>query len=496
MEDSRLQREGVQARGGDACSRRVPGHASIFAAQQCRPASARGASFDWRCLQSRAGNEACRLRPWPPSCYLRKSHARQRRRPPRRDNFANFVPPPHYAVTRSAAFFLAAAALLLLAEVCVLAGHCARHRRLCTFVSGVICIVAGLLMLIGLVMYISIFKAEIGSKLRPRSQLQPPLFTYRYGFSFLLVVSGFMASETAGTCAVFLYIFWHQLEWGRKRHDLHRKLSASSALLLNKMYDGDQSWCSTLIVVTLLCLKFSLQTVPFTSVFLHSQQRRVQVIPHRRYMLESGRGLGGGSTSRLPPPEDHCRSPPPPPPCLSRSHQDLRSAGGCFHAPVPAPHRYHAHVDDDCGPTPPPPPTLHHHGHHHHHHHHHHQRELSTSSRSSSFFPRDATTNTVSTTADINSCAGDEDDAEGSGTPGVVCTAAGPNGVSTDDDDDDEYSPSLQHEFVTFDLDDTQPQLQPAPQRVMVDEQQQTTVSALRPRGDFGFDTLRRTTPV
>ncbi|XP_049948091.1 uncharacterized protein LOC126456380 [Schistocerca serialis cubense] len=374
-----------------------------------------------------------------------------------------------YAVTRSAAFFLAAAALLLLAEVCVLAGHCARHRRLCTFVSGVICIVAGLLMLIGLVMYISIFKAEIGSKLRPRSQLQPPLFTYRYGFSFLLVVSGFMASETAGTCAVFLYIFWHQLEWGRKRHDLHRKLSASSALL----------------------------SPPPPACRRHHLPPPPPVIPHRRYMLESGRGLGGGSTSRLPPPEDHCRSPPPPPPCLSRSHQDLRSAGGCFHAPVPAPyHRYHAHIDDDCGPTPPPPPTLHHHGHHHHHHHHHHQRELSTSSRSSSFFPRDATTNTVSTTADINSCAGDEDDAEGSGTPGVVCTAAGPNGVSTDDDDDDEYSPSLQHEFVTFDLDDTQPQLQPAPQRVMVDEQQQTAVSALRPRGDFGFDTLRRTTPV
>ncbi|XP_049855358.1 uncharacterized protein LOC126335926 [Schistocerca gregaria] len=394
-----------------------------------------------------------------------------------------------YAVTRSAAFFLAAAALLLLAEVCVLAGHCARHRRLCTFVSGVICIVAGLLMLIGLVMYISIFKAEIGSKLRPRSQLQPPLFTYRYGFSFLLVVSGFMASETAGTCAVFLYIFWHQLEWGRKRHDLHRKLSASSALL----------------------------SPPPPACRRHHLPPPPPVIPHRRYMLESGRGLGGGSTSRLPPPEDHCRSPPPPPPCLSRSHQDLRSAGGCFHAPVPAPappyhrhlyhhhtlppppphyHRYHAHVDDDCGPTPPPPPTLHHHGHHHHHHHHHHQRELSTSSRSSSFFPRDATTNTVSTTADINSCAGDEDDAEGSGTPGVVCAAAGPNGVSTDDDDDDEYSPSLQHEFVTFDLDDTQPQLQPAPQRVMVDEQQQTTVSALRPRGDFAFDTLRRTTPV
>lgn len=42
--------------------------------------------------------------------------------------------------------------------------------------------VAGLLMLIGLVMYISVFKAEVGSKLRPRSQLQPPIFTFRYGY--------------------------------------------------------------------------------------------------------------------------------------------------------------------------------------------------------------------------------------------------------------------------------------------------------------------------
>ncbi|KAL1130752.1 hypothetical protein AAG570_011993 [Ranatra chinensis] len=99
-------------------------------------------------------------------------------------------------------------------------------------------------MLIGSVMYISIFKAEIGSKLRPRSQLQPPLFTFSYGYSFLLYVSGFMAIETAGTCAVFLYIYWHQRDWGMKTLEMtnmnhHRKPSSSSVLLVDQhIYTG------------------------------------------------------------------------------------------------------------------------------------------------------------------------------------------------------------------------------------------------------------------
>ncbi|XP_014273280.3 voltage-dependent calcium channel gamma-5 subunit [Halyomorpha halys] len=140
-----------------------------------------------------------------------------------------------YAVTRSALFFIVATLLLFCGEFSCMYGHFRRSRRIFTFVAGVVFIISGLLMLIGLVMYISVFKAEVGGKLRPRSQLQPPQFTFQYGYSFLLYVSGFMSIETAGTCAVFLYIYRHQRDWSRKHMEMttlnHRKLSSSSALL-------------------------------------------------------------------------------------------------------------------------------------------------------------------------------------------------------------------------------------------------------------------------
>ncbi|XP_075230688.1 stargazin-like protein [Lycorma delicatula] len=149
-----------------------------------------------------------------------------------------------YAVTRSAFFFILATVLLFFGEFCCLFGQLVRNKRLYTFISGVVFIISGLLMLIGLVMYISIFKAEIGSKLRPRSQLQPPMFTFQYGYSFLLYVSGFMAIETAGTCAVFLYISWQQKEWSKKRVELHamnhrRKHSNASTINIDQqLYTG------------------------------------------------------------------------------------------------------------------------------------------------------------------------------------------------------------------------------------------------------------------
>lgn len=83
-------------------------------------------------------------------------------------------------------------------------------------------------MLIGLVMYISIFKAEVGGKLRPTSQLQPAVFTYHYGYSFILYVSGFVSTEISGTCAVFLYIYWHQKDWRKKGYAVRSKLISST----------------------------------------------------------------------------------------------------------------------------------------------------------------------------------------------------------------------------------------------------------------------------
>lgn len=64
----------------------------------------------------------------------------------------------------------------------------------------------GLIMLIGIIMYISLFKSEIGSKLRPKSVFQPPLFTYRYGHSFILFVVGCISAEIVGTLNFFLFI--------------------------------------------------------------------------------------------------------------------------------------------------------------------------------------------------------------------------------------------------------------------------------------------------
>ncbi|KAK7870812.1 hypothetical protein R5R35_005472 [Gryllus longicercus] len=396
-----------------------------------------------------------------------------------------------YAVTKSAVFFILATLFLCLGEFCCLFGHFARQRRLFTFISGVVFIISGLLMLIGLVMYISIFKAEIGNKLRPRSQLQPPLFTYRYGFSFLLVVSGFMASETAGTCAIFLYIYWHQKEWMRKRHELHlhrRKLSSSSMLL-----------------AAAEAAAAAPPPHPHPPPGIFPCRRH----PHPYY-------AGGGGGGRAPPPPGHHRLPPARAcaavgggisptlhqrrfyldraagdddsqevsPCLSRSHQNLpASVSSCvegsmrdigvsasfYSFPAAAAsasgyhHYYHHHGEEECGA--PPPLDLH-------------GRPPPRSGSRASFFPRDVTTNTVSTTADINSCEGGD-------------AAEGP------DDDEDEYSPSIQHEheFVTFDLDE--PRVPPAPPaRASAAAAAAAHAADEQRRKEFSLETLRRTTPV
>lgn len=71
----------------------------------------------------------------------------------------------------------------------------------------------GLIMLIGLIAYISILKAEIGSKLRSRSTLQPALFKVSYGQSFFLFVFGFIATEFVGVLNIFLFINMHEMNY-------------------------------------------------------------------------------------------------------------------------------------------------------------------------------------------------------------------------------------------------------------------------------------------
>jgi hypothetical protein len=60
-------------------------------------------------------------------------------------------------------------------------------------------------MLIGLIMFISIFKSEIYHKVRATSSTLEPLFTFHYGHSFILYVIGFVFVELAGILNVCLF---------------------------------------------------------------------------------------------------------------------------------------------------------------------------------------------------------------------------------------------------------------------------------------------------
>ncbi|XP_055608518.1 uncharacterized protein LOC129755851 [Uranotaenia lowii] len=131
---------------------------------------------------------------------------------PHPQDSTNAIP---YTVTHSAPFFLASSLILVVSYVLFLQAMCSARQKICYFVSGVLFIITGLLMLIGLIMFISILKAEIGSKLRPRSSLQAPLFSFRYGQSFLLFVFGFAITELSGILNVLIYSNMHQRELKR-----------------------------------------------------------------------------------------------------------------------------------------------------------------------------------------------------------------------------------------------------------------------------------------
>ncbi|KAK2728121.1 hypothetical protein QYM36_008563 [Artemia franciscana] len=159
-------------------------------------------------------------------CYLNPGESQQNCIPINYFPKEEYSPDPNdstmaipYIVVKVAPFYFTAALLLIVAEVSCITGQFSKRRKILTFIGGVIFIVSGLLLLMGFVMYISGFKAEIGGKLRPKSPLQPAMFTYKFGYSFLFVVCGFLASEIAGTSAVFLFIYWHKHKWAkRERH--------------------------------------------------------------------------------------------------------------------------------------------------------------------------------------------------------------------------------------------------------------------------------------
>ncbi|KAK9738116.1 PMP-22/EMP/MP20/Claudin tight junction [Popillia japonica] len=324
-----------------------------------------------------------------------------------------------YAVTRSVIFFATATFLLCGGYCCCILGHCVKHRGLYTFISGVVFIVTGLVMLFGLVMYISIFKAEIGGKLRPKSQLQPPAFTYKYGYSFLLYVCGFVSTQLAGISAIFLFIYKMQYDFRKKQLEDYRR---------GKIPRSQPS---------------SVNYVHVDYVF-HSCRRHPDAYNRRHpdaYINSNSIHIQNIPTNYPPPAEKRyffSKEPRQESPCsLHRNHStsnSLKDLSNFYDLPPPPTISYqfeeHAQYNMD---------TLRH-------------------------FPRDVTTNTVSTTAD------------------VTC-----DDFLTDRFDD--YSPSIQHEheFVTFDLDQALP----------LRAQSSASINSRNGNGNKkDNDPMRRTTPV
>ncbi|XP_073944727.1 stargazin-like protein isoform X1 [Choristoneura fumiferana] len=118
-----------------------------------------------------------------------------------------------YVVTRSAAPLLLAVLTQAFGALCCVLGHCVKGRRLCTFIAGVLFIISGLIMLTGIVMYISVFKSQVNHKLHYMTFFATPRMSYSYGYSFGLYISGFIAVELAGTSAIFLFLQWYQKDW-------------------------------------------------------------------------------------------------------------------------------------------------------------------------------------------------------------------------------------------------------------------------------------------
>ncbi|XP_044760053.1 uncharacterized protein LOC123317538 [Coccinella septempunctata] len=302
-----------------------------------------------------------------------------------------------YTVTRTVIFFIFASLLLSTAYVFSIMGQCVKNRTVYTFISGVVFTVAGLVMLLALIMYISVFKSEIGSKLRSRSHFQPAPFVYWYGYSFLLYIVGLISAQISGVASIFLFIYKMRLEW---RYEIYNELrrGKKKAQRPNHFVHHERS-------VYYPCRRHPEAYINSNSAI------HFPPIPQRRYFFSKEPVSDSPcSVHRIP----HVRS-------RSNSVKDDLSSFYDF----------------------PPPPTI--------------SYQFDDTFNRDSFrrLPRDVTTNTVSTTADVN------------------CDMMSERF--------EDFSPIVQHEreFVTFNLD------QPLPLR------SQSVVSI-----SSKSDTLRRTTPV
>lgn len=102
-------------------------------------------------------------------------------------------------------------------------------------------------MLIGIIMYISLFKSEIGSKLRPRSMFQSPLFSYRYGHSFILFVIGCISAEIVGTLNFFLFIQIREI--GREKVKCFTPSHSLNVFGISYYLHSSNSICPTCVCV-------------------------------------------------------------------------------------------------------------------------------------------------------------------------------------------------------------------------------------------------------
>ncbi|XP_050503313.1 uncharacterized protein LOC114325975 [Diabrotica virgifera virgifera] len=303
-----------------------------------------------------------------------------------------------YTVTKSIVFILLGSVFVLVGYIFCLLGQCLNNKSRFTLIAGVIFIQTGLAMLCGLIMYIAVFKSEVGSKLRPKSQLQPASFEYYYGYSFIVYVTGVVCTKITGVFSVFLFINRSQYEWKRKR------------LIGAPIVDNFVNYTERRI------MQHPHPCRMHPEAYINSNSAIVYTpsVPHNHV----GKVAYTGHSSTLPCTLHPRRS-------QSNSLKDVSYFPDMF-APSTISYRFPHH--------------------------------LSTNNiESLGGFPRDATTNTVSTTADID--------------------------YVTDD-----YSPSMhEHEFTRFDLE--RPVSFRAP-----------SVSSLSLRSSdrqvYHTDTLRRTTPV
>lgn len=306
-----------------------------------------------------------------------------------------------YAVSKSIVFIFVGSAFVVIGYVVCILGQCLTTTARFTLIAGIIFIQTGLAMLCGLIMYIAVFKSEVGSKLRPRSQLQPPSFDYFYGFSFIIYVTGVVCTKFTGVFCVFSFINKTQYDW-------KRKWIIETPPVENYSHSHQYKERRRINSCTM-----------HPDSYIDSNRSYIYPLTNHNHM--SAVGYSSSYSNTLP-----CNLHP----SQSNSLKDMSYFPDMF-SPSSISYRFPHHLSTN------------------------NIDKFTTFQREASTFPRDPTTNTVSTTAD------------------VVCEY------------NEDYSPMHEQEFARFDLD------QPFNVRT-------PSVASLceKERRSYQSDTLRRTTPV